>query len=167
MGARPDALFLLVSCRRANELLDRVAAADGPPALAKARAMRSAPGRLAIAAWTAVAESLGGEALVVQAHAGVGHLDPAGDVELVAAERDDAHRDAGRERLLGDALAAVGDDAGGPGDDRAVRQEPLDARVGRRVELAPGRARAVVATTATSSSASASSAVAMSFSSRW
>jgi hypothetical protein len=69
------------------------------------------------------AEVLGGEAFVVEPDAGVGVLDASVDFELVAAEGHGAHRDAGRERLLGDALAAVGDDARGAGDDWRVREE--------------------------------------------
>jgi hypothetical protein len=62
---------------------------------------------------------------VVQPSTRIGRLDPPRHVELVAAERDDADRHAGCERLLGGALAAVADDASGVLDDRPVRQERL------------------------------------------
>jgi hypothetical protein len=41
---------------------------------------------------------------VVQSRAGAGHFDAPGHLELIAAERDDAHGNAGRERLLCGAL---------------------------------------------------------------
>ena len=62
-------------------------------------------------------------------------LDPARDVELIARERHHAYRHARCERPLGDALATVGDDARRAGEDLAVREEPLEARVRRRFEL--------------------------------
>ena len=94
--------------------------------------------------------SLGGEP-----RAGVGDLDAARDLELVSSERDDAHRHARCERLLGRARATVGDRADRAREQRRVWDEALDAGVRRDapVELAAG----IVATTSTSSSASASS----------
>ncbi len=78
-----------------------------------------------------------------QARAGTGQLDAPGDLELVAAERHDTDRDARRERLLGNAHAAVAHYAGGAFQHRLVRQETRDAGVGgwtepRRVLRASG-----------------------------
>src|SRR5438874_9313366 len=71
---------------------------------------------------------------MVQAYARVRDLHPSRHVELVAAEEDDADWDAGAESLDGYAAAAVTHDAGGVLQDRSVRQERLDAGVGRGVE---------------------------------
>ena len=104
--------------------------AAAPPAFEKVSARRSAPGTLGDRGVDRGAQPLGVESLVVEAHAGVGALDPSGDFELVAAERNHANRYACGERLLGDALAAVGDHAGSASEDRGVGHEALDPRVG-------------------------------------
>src|SRR5438067_9038549 len=73
---------------------------------------------------------------MVQAYACARDLHPSRHVELVAAEGDDAHRDARVKRLDGYAVATVAHDAGGPLEDRAVRQECLDVGVGWGMERA-------------------------------
>jgi hypothetical protein len=65
-----------------------------------------------------------------QPGARAGHLHPPGDLQLVAAEGDGAHRHAVGQRLLGGDHAAVGDGAQAAVQDQPVRQEPLEARVG-------------------------------------
>jgi hypothetical protein len=68
-----------------------------------------------------VPEALRAEPPVMQPNTGVGNLDPSGDIELIAAERDDTHRYAAAERLHRYSVTAVTNDAGRPLEDRPVR----------------------------------------------
>lgn len=72
----------------------------------------------------------------MEAHPCARDVDATGDFELVPTERDRADRDARSERLLRDALTAVGHDARRSGEDRPVCNEALHVSVGGRVELA-------------------------------
>ena len=69
----------------------------------KPAATRCAPACIVIAARTCSRSRSGTQPRRGQPGARAGDLDAAGDLELVAAERDDADRDAGGERLLGGA----------------------------------------------------------------
>jgi hypothetical protein len=79
-------------------------------------------------------QPLGRHALGRKPGARACHLDAAGNFELVAPERHDAHRNTARKRLLGDAHAAVGDRASGAIQHRAVRDEGEHPRIGGSVE---------------------------------
>ena len=80
-------------------------------------------------------EAIGAQPGGGQPSASVCDLDVPGNVELVATERHDAHGYARGERLLGDAHAAVADDAGRVLEDGTMRHEALDVSVGRRCEV--------------------------------
>ena len=103
-----------------------------PPAAANAAAIRSAPGRSSIAWLHRLPEPVRRQPPCGKPHAGARDLDAASDLGLVAPEgnRDDRH--AVGERLLGDPHAGVADDAGRALEQRRVREEALDADVGRR-----------------------------------
>ena len=107
------------------------AAAVAPPARANASAIVRAPSRRAIASRTAARSASGVSAVGRQGGAGAEGRDACADLELVASERDDAQWHARGERLLRDAHAAVADDARRARQQRAVRQPPLQAGVGR------------------------------------
>ena len=118
-----------------RELLDGVGEAR-----AAARAPHARPGGLGGGAHRqrlahGRAQALGGQLLDAQLHAGAGLDDPPRDLGLVAAERHGGDRDARGDRLLHDAHAAVADDRGGALEHGRMRDEALDAHVGRRRQL--------------------------------
>jgi hypothetical protein len=81
-----------------------------------------------------VTQPIGTQAIGGQARAGAGHLYAPGDLQLVAAEGHDTHRDAVRKRLLGGAHPAVGHRANCPFEQTSVWDEPFHACVGWDME---------------------------------
>lgn len=104
--------------RVAEQLIDRCRRRGRAAGTRQASGNPLGTGPLAHRGMDGGAKPVGCKALVVEAHARIVDLDPARNVELVAGERDHTNRYAGRQRLQGNSLAAVSDDATRAGDDR-------------------------------------------------
>jgi len=89
--------------------------------------------------WLVLTKPLGVQPVRGQSRSGVRDLDPACDLQLVAPERHDAHRDAGRKCLLCRSGTPMRDRAGGPAEHGPMRDEALDARIRRHSPAQLGR----------------------------
>jgi hypothetical protein len=110
------------------------AAAAGPPRALKATRDAFGARSLRDRFVDATTKPPRAEAARREPHPGACKLDTTRYLELITAERDDAHRHAGSKGLLGGSLPAMRDHARRPLDYRVVGEKALDTRVRRRFE---------------------------------